>query len=166
MQEPDFTASLEPPPSGDAYEVYSHTPSLDELEAETASVGEIPESWRAAYNDLLRSRGLEPRIGARLGRYFKNAGLEGVHVKRYVLPFGTWEGMTDVQRRFAPIHKAFVRDDAPGSIRKLGSGADWSSEEVDDAVERTRAFVEGFEGNREFGWYYVVYGRKAWAEHA
>jgi hypothetical protein len=32
-------------------------------------------------------------------------------------------------------------------------------------IEKSRAFVERFEGNREFGWVYVVCGRKADGEH-
>lgn len=109
---------------------------------------------------MMRSRGLELRIGTLLGRYLENASLENIQVERYVLPFGTWEGMTEAQRCMAPIHEAFVRDDAPGLIRKLGGAGSMSDEEVNTVVEDLRAFVERFDGNREHGWIYVVHGRK------
>ncbi|KAF9699117.1 hypothetical protein EKO04_002857 [Ascochyta lentis] len=160
MQEPDMARFLLPP-SGNAYDVYSKTPTLEDLKGNTVSVGEDPESWRAVWQNLMRFRGLEPRVGALLANYFEDAGLKDVRIKRYVLPFGTWDGMTDAQRRMAPIHKAFVRDDAPGLIRKLGNAmASMSWEKVDKVVEDSKGFVDRFEGNREFGWVYVVCGRK------
>lgn len=160
IQEPDM-ARFSLPPSGNAYDVYPKTPTVEVLKAETASVGEDPEPWRAIWHNLMRSRGLEPRIGSLLAGYFVDAGLEEIRVERYVLPFGIWEGMTDAQRCMAPVHEAFVREDAPVLIRKLGSANSMSSEEVDKVVEDLKAFVERFEGNREFGWVYIVYGRKA-----
>jgi hypothetical protein len=160
MQEPDMTPfSLSP--SGDAYDVYPKTPTVGDLKAEArTSAHEDPESWRIIWHNMMRSRGLEPRIGTLLGSYLEDAGLEDVQVQRYVLPFGTWEGMMEAQRRMAPIHEAFVRDDAPGLIRKLGSAGSMSSEEVDKVIKDLRAFVERFDGNREHGWIYVVYGKK------
>lgn len=136
---------------------------MEVLKAETTSVREDPESWRIIWHNLMRSRGLEPRIGSLLAKYFEDAGLEEIRVERYLLPFGIWEGMTEAQRCMAPVHEAFVRDDAPVLIRKLGSANSMSSEEVGKVLEDLKAFVERFEGNREFGWVYVVYGRKAQA---
>lgn len=162
MQEPDMSP-FSIPPSGNAYDVYSKTPTLEELKDKTMSVGDDSESWRATWHNLMRSRGLEPRIGSLLAKCFEDAGLKEILIKRYVLPFGTWEGMTDAQRRMAPVHEVFVRDDAPILIRKLGAMGSMSSEEVDKVLENLDAFVNRFEGNREFGWVYVVCGRKTQA---
>ncbi|KAF3051307.1 hypothetical protein E8E11_003996 [Didymella keratinophila] len=97
MQEPD-RASFLLPPSGDAYDVYPKTSSVGDLKAEaSSSAHEDPESWRIIWRNMMRSRGLEPRIGTLLGSYLEDAGLEDVQVQRYVLPFGTWEGMTEAQ---------------------------------------------------------------------
>lgn len=149
-------------PSGNAYDAYPKTPTVGDLKAQTeGSVSEDSESWRVVWHNMMRARGLEPRIGTLLGSYLENAGLEDVQVERYVLPFGTWEGMTEAQRRMAPIHEAFVRDDAPDLIRKLGNVGSMSSEEVGKVIEDLKAFVGRFHGNREHGWIYVVYGKKA-----
>lgn len=136
------------PASGDSYDIYPKTLAADALEAETMSVNEDPESWRVVWHNLMRSRGLEPSIGALLAKYLEDVGLQDVKVKRFVLPFGTWEGMADAQRRMAPIHEAFVRDDAPVLIRRLGITGSMSSEEVDRVIEDLNMFVEGF---REIG---------------
>lgn len=160
MQEPDM-APLSLPPSGNAYESHPKTPTVEDLKAEAKTyVPADPESWRVIWHNMMRSRGLEPQIGTLLGIYLENAGLEEVRIERYVLPFGTWKGMTDAQRRMAPIHENFVRNDALGLIRKLGSAGSMSSEEVGKVVEGLEAFVEKFNGNREHGWIYVAYGRK------
>jgi hypothetical protein len=163
MQEPDISVRLSPPVSGNAYDLYLHTLSLSELEAEKLPRDECdPEPWRATLHNLFRARGFELSIGSKLARYFADAGLQDVRIKRYVYPYGTWKGMTDAQRHYAPINKNFVENEMPALMRKLSIVMGTiSSEETDRLIEKSREFVERFEGNREFGWVYVVCGRKA-----
>lgn len=163
MQEPDITVHLSPPVSGNAYDLYPHTLTLSELEAENLPRDDSdPEPWRATLHNLFRARGFEPSVGSKLAQYFADAGLQDIRIKRYVYPYGTWEGMPDAQRHYAPINKKFVENEVPVVMRKLSIAMGTiSSEEVDRLVEKSRAFVERFEGNGEFGWVYVVCGRKA-----
>ncbi|KAL1650970.1 hypothetical protein SLS61_005739 [Didymella pomorum] len=82
MQEPDM-APFSLPPSGDTYDVYPKTPSVGDLKAEArSSTHEDSESWRVVWHNMMRSRGLEPRIGTLLGRYLEDAGLEDVQIER------------------------------------------------------------------------------------
>lgn len=160
MHEPDVTLHLTPPASGNVYDKYPRTPSLEELKAE-APAGEDPESWRVTLMSLFRARGLDPSIGSHLPKRFEDADLQDIRVERYVLPYGTWEGMTDAQRDSAPNFGSFLSDEAPVLFRKLASATgSLSEEEVEKNVAALREFMTGFEGNREFAWIYVVCGRK------
>jgi hypothetical protein len=161
MHEPDLTLHLTPPASGNAYDSYPRKPSLEELRAETLPVGKDPESWRTALQSLFRSCGLDSGVGSQLPKLFEDAGLEDIRIERYVFPYGTWEGMTDAQRRYAPVMKAFVKNDLPHVIRKLVSvTGSMSDEEAERIIEDSKAFATRCNGNREFGWFYVVCGRK------
>lgn len=131
------------------------------LKAEIPSVDRDPESWRAALGGLFRARGLEPDIGSQLPKRFEDAGLEDIRIERYIFPYGSWEGMTDVQRRFTSVNERFLRHDAPALLGKLAmvTGA-MSDEDVATNVEAVREFLTRYSGNREFSWIYVVCGRK------
>ena len=161
MHEPDVTLHLTPPASGNVYDKYSQTPNLEEHKAETPSTVEDPESWRVALQGLFRARGLDPSVGSHLPKRFEDAGLENIRIARYILPYGSWEGMADAQRRFAPVNGRFLRDDAPAVMGKLAkvTGA-MSEEDVAKNAEALRDFMKRYDGNREFAWTYVVCGRK------
>jgi hypothetical protein len=160
MHEPDVTLHLTPPASGNVHDKYSRTPSLEEVKAETPS-DEDPESWRVAPQGLSGARSLDPSIGSHLPKRFEDAGLDDIRIARYILPYGSWTGMTDVQRQFAPVNGRFLRDNAPAVMRKLAkvTGA-MSEEDVAKNVDALRGFMERYDGNREFAWTYVVCGRK------
>jgi hypothetical protein len=104
---------------------------------------------------------MDATCGRQLPRWFSEAGLEDVQIMRYMYPMGLWEGMTDVEKRFAVHHRDGMGTHMSEVIRKMSEGQNAvSREDVERAIEGGDKEVERWDRNRGFVFLYVVCGRK------
>ncbi|KAF2015765.1 S-adenosyl-L-methionine-dependent methyltransferase [Aaosphaeria arxii CBS 175.79] len=119
-------------------------------------------AWNVTFQKLLRRKGLDPLIGWRLPQMFADAGLVDIKVRRYMYPWGVWEGMTDAEKQFAELGRGVISQMLPSALAKLQQGIGKAEEEgeVKSAIEDLHAQARSWERGRLFIWLYVVYGRK------
>jgi hypothetical protein len=140
-----------------------HSLTLSELRSKShpADAWLAPCSWVETFKELCAAKGMDLECGRGLPFMFAEAGLEDVHIRRYVYYFGSWDGMTDVEREFAEFHRKTMAVDLAQAIYKVGQGQDAVSEErVEQAVADVEKEKEKWEGNRGFFFIYAVCGRK------
>jgi hypothetical protein len=141
-----------------------HFLTLDEMQAKfhPTETWLAPSNWMKPFNKLNAVKGLDGRCGSRLPHLFVDAGLQDVQIKRYMYPFSKFDGMTEVETKFALHHREGMGRHLPDLIRKIAQGQDVvSQKEVEEACEDARKDNEEWEKGKEFVWLYVVFGRKA-----
>jgi hypothetical protein len=141
-----------------------HFLTLDELQAKShpTETWFAPSNWMTTYNKLNAVKGMDGRCGWRLPRLFADAGLQDVQIERYIYPFSMFDGMTEIETKFALHHREGMGRHLPDLIRKVAEGQDVvSQKEVEDACEEARKENEEWEEGKGFVWLYVVLGRKA-----
>ncbi|KAH3990333.1 hypothetical protein HBH70_167450 [Parastagonospora nodorum] len=121
----------------------------------------IEEEWITINYRLCRTKGLESLCGEKLPRWFVEAGLEDVQIKRYMLPMGQWEGMTEAERKFGEHYPIGIGASMLVSMRKLGQGQnEVSQEDIEKGVEGANKVKQEWQKYRGFFWVYAVCGRK------
>ncbi|KAH8727957.1 S-adenosyl-L-methionine-dependent methyltransferase [Phaeosphaeriaceae sp. PMI808] len=132
--------------------------SNGQLDPHPADQLSAPFGWMKTWDKLGASQGIDITCGRQLPRLFVEAGLTEVSVTRYLYPISSFEGLTDVEKRFAVFHHETMGAYFPDVIRKVGQGQD--EQEVEKAAEEARKENEGWRKNRGFVWFYVICGRK------
>jgi hypothetical protein len=137
--------------------------TLEELKSQShpADAWLAPCDWEQTFKQLCLAKGMDLNCGKKLPLMFADAGLEDVQIKRYVYYMGSWDGMTDAERKFAEFHKKTIAVDLSQSIQRIGQGQDAvPQEKVTQAIADIKKEHEQWEGNRGFFFIYAVCGRK------
>lgn len=117
--------------------------------------------WDTIFENLLALKGVDIRCGSKIASLFAAAGLTDIRIRRDMVPYSRWEGLTPEEKEFADYLETFVRDLVPVAIRKAGESAGPEfALEAKAAIEDARKYYEAYEGGRDFLWMYVVCGRK------
>jgi hypothetical protein len=143
--------------------LHPHSITFSELESKShpADAMLVTSPWCTTFQELCVSKGMDATCGRQLPRWFSEAGLEDVQIKRYMFSMGLWEGMTDVEKKFAVHHRDGMGAHMGEVIRKLGEGQNVvSKDDVEEAVEDANKEVERWDRNRGFVFLYAVCGRK------
>ena len=120
-----------------------------------------PWPWETILGKLLALQDVDLYCGSKIPSLFVDAGLTDIHVKRYMMPYSRWEGLTREEKAMADYLETFVRDMIPVAIRKAGESAGPEyAREIEKAVRDAKRYHEAFDGGRNFVWMYVVCGRK------
>jgi hypothetical protein len=141
-----------------------HALTLEEFQNEShpAEKWRAPGGWHETFAELCTNKGMDSQCGGKLLTWFMENGLEDVRVKRYVYSTSVWEGMTDLENKFAQFHKDYSANDLMAAVRKLGQGQDAiSQEKVEEAAAGVKKEVDdGWTSTRGFHFVYAVCGRK------
>lgn len=140
-----------------------HSLSLTELQNDSHPVDawRVSCDWADIFKQLCAAKGMDLECGKKLAGMFVEAGLEDVHVRRYAYYMGLWDGLTDVEKKFAQFHEKTMGSDLGRAIFKVGLGQDAVSQErIDQAYAGVNKEAENWEGNRKFFFIYAVCGRK------
>jgi hypothetical protein len=166
MHDIDFTSYRVPedPTPAQREMIRPHSLSLAEAldESHPLEKWRVECEWEATFKELCANKGMDLESARRLTKWFVENGLEDVQIKRYAYYTGAWEGMTDLERRFALFHRNTSMVDLAAGVRKVGQGQDIVSQ---DKVERAVADVnkvmnDEWESSRRFYFVYAVCGRK------
>jgi hypothetical protein len=165
MHEIDISVHRVPDPltSSDRAVLHPHSITVSELQLKSHPADAMlsPEKWVTTLQRLCAAKGLDSTCGQQLPRMFAEAGLEDVHIKRYMYPMGLWEGQTDAEKKFALHHREEMGIHIGQMIRKIGQEQDVvTKEEVDKAVEEVDKALEEWDHFRGFVFIYAVCGRK------
>lgn len=155
--------------------VPEHVSSFEHLRPHAISISEITHSshpaddyhdistwlWDTTFEKLLALSDVDIRCGSKIASLFVEAGLTDIKIRRYMVPYSRWEGLTTEEKEIADYLETFVRDLVPVATRKAGenAGSEYSLE-VEAAIDDARKYYEGYQGGRNFLWMYVVCGRK------
>lgn len=113
------------------------------------------------HHRLCRVTGLEPECGRRLPRWFAETGLEDVRIRRYMLPMGVWDGMTEAERKWGEHYPRNIGAFMPEAMRKIGqSQTEVSQADVKAGVDGAIKVKQEYQGYRGFIFVYAVCGRK------
>lgn len=143
--------------------LHPHSITFSELQSRShpADAMLVNEPWVITFQQLCATKGMDATCGRELPRIFSEAGLEDVRIKRYMYPMGLWEGMTEVEKKFAVHHRDGMGVHMGEAIRKVGEGQDVvSKEDVEKAVQGANKEHERWDRNRGFVFIYAVCGRK------
>jgi hypothetical protein len=120
-----------------------------------------PWLWDTIFGKLLALKDVDLYCGSKIPSLFADAGLTDIRIKRYMVPYSRWEGLTREEKAMADYLETFVRDLIPVAIRKAGENAGPEyAQEIETAVRDAKRYHKEFEGGRNFLWMYVVCGRK------
>ncbi len=155
--------------------VPAHVSSLEHLRPHSITISEIANSshpadiyhhhapwlWDATFDKLLSLKDVDIRCGSHIPSLFAEAGLTDIMIRRYMVPYSRWEGLTREEKEFADYLETFIRDLVPVAIRKAGENAGSQyALEAEEAVADARRYHQAYEGGRDFLWMYVICGRK------
>ncbi|KAJ8112650.1 hypothetical protein OPT61_g5022 [Boeremia exigua] len=156
--------------------VPAHVSSLEHLRPHSITIPEIANSshpadayhdpspwlWEVTFEKLLALKGVDTHCGSKIPSLFAEAGLTDIRIRRYMVPYSRWEGLTKEEKDMADYLETFIRDLVPVAIRKAGQNAGPEyAQEAEEAIADTKRYHEAYEGGRDFLWMYVVCGRKA-----
>jgi hypothetical protein len=124
-----------------------------------------PPLWFPTLQQLASAKGINIRCGKDLPQLFHEADLEDIQVTRYMCPLGIWgvngDGLTEAEKRFAPMYRPFWSNIVPMLLRKLAGGTEGvDGSEIGRAIDSAVQRSENWDGDREFLYFYVVCGRK------
>jgi hypothetical protein len=165
MHDIDTTLHHVPDPltPSDRAAISPHSITLSEQQANSHPTDAMvaAEDWVAIFQRLCATKGLDATSGKQLPRWFAEAGLEDVQIKRYMYPMGMWDGMTESEKKFAEHHKHGLGATLPEVIRKLGQGQNEVSEEsMQKAIGQLKRACDEWDHYRGFLLFYAVCGRK------
>jgi hypothetical protein len=121
----------------------------------------FPDDWMTIHHRLCRANGLVPTCGRELPHWFAEAGLEDVRVRRYMLPMGVWDGMTEAERKWGEHYPKNIGSFMIEGIRKLGrSQTEVSEADVEVGAYGADKVKQDWQGYRGFIFVYAVCGRK------
>ncbi|KAL6703576.1 hypothetical protein ACN47E_009521 [Coniothyrium glycines] len=120
-----------------------------------------PWLWDTTFHKLLAVKHVDLYCGPNIPFLFANAGLVDMTIRRYMMPYSRWDGLTREETAISDYLETFVRDLVPMSIRKAGenAGPEYAAE-AERAVEDAKRYHAAYDGGRNFLWMYVVCGRK------
>jgi hypothetical protein len=153
----------EPATVQDRAALHPHSIGYQELRSKSHPADSmlVDAPWCTTFQEVCAAKGMDATCGRQLPRWFSEAGLEDVQIKRYMYPMGLWEGMTDVEKRFAVHHRDGMGAHMGEAIRKIGEGQNVVlKEDVERAVEDANNEVERWDRNRGFVFLYAVCGRR------
>jgi len=140
-----------------------HSLILSEYESKSHPVDGMTfaEEWCNMHHRLCRAKGMEPTCGRQLPHWFAEAGLEDVRIRRYMLPMGVWDGMTETERKWGEHYPTNIGAVVPEAMRKMGqSQTEISQADVKAAVDGAYKVKQDWQGYRGFIFVYAVCGRK------
>ncbi|KAF3003666.1 hypothetical protein E8E13_008392 [Curvularia kusanoi] len=142
-----------------------HAITIDQLANSShpsdASSNRLPFLWEAILNKLLALKGVDPHCAPKIPTLFEAAGLRDIHIKRYMFPWGRWEGQTREEQAIADYTVATTLEIMPVALRKAGEDAGPEySEETEAALKDIERFQQVLSEGRNFIWICVICGRK------
>lgn len=96
-----------------------------------------------------------------LPQLFADAGLEDIHIRRILFPFGNHDDLTETEKQCLPLNKIALSTLVPTVTKKMQATlGNVNDDDVDEIMRETREHLDTFDGRRDFAWIYVVWGRK------
>lgn len=163
----DFSNAVHHVPAGvdSTAHLRPHTITMPEIVASSHLTDAYHEAtpwlWETTLSKLLALKDVDLYCGPNIPFLFAKAGLVDITVRRYMVPYSTWEGLTREEQEMAEYLECFIRDYVPISLRKAGENAGPEYKEVvEEAIRDAKKYHEAYSGGRNFLWMYVVCGRK------
>lgn len=163
----DFSNAVQHVPVGidSTTHLRSHTITMAELAASShptdAYHQATPWLWETTTAKLLALKDVDIYCGRNIPFLFEKAGLVDITIRRYMVPYSTWDGLTREEQEIGEYLECFIRDYVPITLRKAGENAGPGYEdEVVAAILDAKKYHETYVGGRNFLWMYVVCGRK------
>jgi hypothetical protein len=99
--------------------------------------------------------------GKHLPQLFADAGLEDIHIRRILVPYGSHDDLTDAEKQFMSQSKNVLITIMPDMAKKMRVDLeDVSDADVDEMIRDTREHLDTWDGRRDYNLFYFVYGRK------